>query len=106
MPLISQPSPEEFIRLRAEGLTIEAIAECWHYASRQSIYRWLQRWAAAGLLADYQPEHVTNGRQRTRNNRIVSICKTLNGDDQTDLMSSTLEREDNGFGTSFGTISS
>ena len=47
-----EPCPTNYLRLRALGLTIQAIAEHWHFATRRSVYWRLSKWRASGLLEE------------------------------------------------------
>lgn len=47
-----EPCPANYIQLRSQGLTIQAIAEHWHFATRRSVYWRLTKWRARGLLEE------------------------------------------------------
>jgi hypothetical protein len=66
-----EPTPDDFLRLRTEGLSIQAIAEQWHFATRDSVYSRIKKWVAAGLLPCDCSQVVKEGRIRAKNGRIV-----------------------------------
>ncbi len=53
----ASPSPSEYLTLRAQGFSIQTIAERWNYATRDGVYNLLKKWRADGSLA--QAEHDT-----------------------------------------------
>lgn len=47
---MSEPTPEEYLRLKAEKKSDEDIAHIWGFATRDSVINRVKKWRAAGLL--------------------------------------------------------
>jgi len=47
---MSEPTPQDYLRLKAEKKSDEEIAHIWGFATRDAVVNRVKKWRAAGLL--------------------------------------------------------